>query len=541
MTKRRALVLLACLALCASQAVGTQPEAMADVRIVGPRVEFQLKGPFEGLTLRISGPDGFYYQEPWEPGEMPVFHLDRAAGDGVYTYELRIPRAPGDEAGPPRVQSGSFEIRGGTFVVDAGGDTQSQPGDRRAFVWKAFVTHSDNTVIDGNLAVGTDVDATPQSTETFGDEVIKIKDPHTEIFFDDTSTSGPDNDWRLIANDVSGSAEYFAIQDVGGGNQVFRVDQGAPANAVRIDSSGELGLGTAAPAKSLHVVKSAPAIRLEKDTATTQTWDITADDTAFRIIDETGNSTAPSFEIAAGAPAPSIYVAENGDVGIGTDSPGANLHLLLSGTPISAHPNTAFLIQNTGSTNAGAQLSLVGGTESNSNGQIAFGDVTGQFQGRIFYSTPNDYMRFDTNGAERMRILSDGKVGIGVTSVGSGYAIVHSSGASLTTGGVWTDASSRSLKEAVRPLSTNAAMAAFRALEPVTFRFKASPEEEHVGFIAEDVPDLVAAVDRKGLAPMDVTAVLTRVVQEQQRIIEEQRAELAALAQRVATLESHDP
>ena len=37
-----------------------------------------------------------------------------------------------------------------------------------------------------------------------------------------------------------------------------------------------------------------------------------------------------------------------------------------------------------------------------------------------------------------------------------------------------------------------------------------------MGFIAEDVPDLVATKDRKGLSPMDIVAVLTKVLQEQQ-------------------------
>ncbi|MBC8391607.1 MAG: hypothetical protein H8E17_03440, partial [Deltaproteobacteria bacterium] len=41
------------------------------------------------------------------------------------------------------------------------------------------------------------------------------------------------------------------------------------------------------------------------------------------------------------------------------------------------------------------------------------------------------------------------------------------------------------------------------------------------GFIAEDVPELVATKDRKGMSSMDVVAVLTRVVQEQQKTIAE--------------------
>ena len=93
------------------------------------------------------------------------------------------------------------------------------------------------------------------------------------------------------------------------------------------------------------------------------------------------------------------------------------------------------------------------------------------------------------------------------------------SGACVTTGGVWTNASSRSAKENIRNLSAEEAMTALDDLEPVQFNYKAEPEEEHLGFIAEDVPDLVAEKDRKRLSPMDVVALLTKVVQEQQRKI----------------------
>ncbi len=46
-----------------------------------------------------------------------------------------------------------------------------------------------------------------------------------------------------------------------------------------------------------------------------------------------------------------------------------------------------------------------------------------------------------------------------------------------------------------------------------------------MGFIAEDVPELVANKDRKGLSPMDIVAVLTKVVQRQQKDIEELKGE----------------
>ncbi len=106
-------------------------------------------------------------------------------------------------------------------------------------------------------------------------------------------------------------------------------------------------------------------------------------------------------------------------------------------------------------------------------------------------------------------------------------------GATCTAGGVWTDASSRDLKEDINDLSASQAMDALDKLKPVTYKYKADKEDEYVGFIAEEVPDLVASKDRKGMSPMDVVAVLTKVLQEQQRINEELRKEIAELKSQV--------
>ncbi|MFZ4439041.1 MAG: tail fiber domain-containing protein, partial [Syntrophales bacterium] len=95
------------------------------------------------------------------------------------------------------------------------------------------------------------------------------------------------------------------------------------------------------------------------------------------------------------------------------------------------------------------------------------------------------------------------------------------SGAYVTTGGVWTNASSREYKENIQTLTSREANQTLDGLNPVRFSYKADKEDRHVGFIAEDVPDLVATQDRKGLSPMDIVAVLTKVIQEQKNAISE--------------------
>ena len=91
------------------------------------------------------------------------------------------------------------------------------------------------------------------------------------------------------------------------------------------------------------------------------------------------------------------------------------------------------------------------------------------------------------------------------------------------------DSSECELKENIRDITTAEAVDALEQLRPRTFNYKADTGESYAGFIAEEVPDLVATNDRKGLAPMDVVAVLTKVVQEQKQQIDALQERLDAL------------
>jgi hypothetical protein len=133
----------------------------------------------------------------------------------------------------------------------------------------------------------------------------------------------------------------------------------------------------------------------------------------------------------------------------------------------------------------------------------------------------------------RLHINYNGEFGINGVPV-AGHEIHTSSGAYLASG-TWTNASSRDYKERIEPLSVEAAAQALAALNPVTYAYKDDADQQRVGFIAEDVPDLVAMKDRKGLSPMDIVAVLTKVLQQKSQIIDEQARRLAA-SERTADL-----
>jgi hypothetical protein len=80
--------------------------------------------------------------------------------------------------------------------------------------------------------------------------------------------------------------------------------------------------------------------------------------------------------------------------------------------------------------------------------------------------------------------------------------------------------SSRELKESIAVLPAQEAIETLEGLNPVKYNLKADKEKNlHIGFIAEDVPDLVASRDRKAISTDHIVAVLTKVVKEQHKTI----------------------
>lgn len=120
------------------------------------------------------------------------------------------------------------------------------------------------------------------------------------------------------------------------------------------------------------------------------------------------------------------------------------------------------------------------------------------------------------NDDAKIVVDTDGDVGIGVAN--PTYKI-HVVGGAYCNGTQWQDVSSRKYKEKIRSLSTEEAFNTLEELTPVKFFYKSQKDEECLGFIAEDVPELVATKNREGMSSMDVVAVLTKVLKEQQKTI----------------------
>ena len=341
---------------------------------------------------------------------------------------------------------------------------------------QAAQVFNEDVIVDGSLAIG--LDAT--SSESFGSDTLRLKENNLRIHFDDSSNDGsfPDNDWRIVINDSSsGGDNFFAIEDSETSKQVFRVDAGSQAHAIRAKGS-HVGFGEGSPSVELHVTDGdTPTLRLEQDGSAgwgQATWDVAGNEANFFIRDAKNGSKLP-FRIKPGAVNNRVAIHSNGGVGIG----------LSTGTGFPT-PQAKFHV----------------GAETDSG---------------------------------------DGLL-IGPAGTSSNSATLHVVGTALISGATYIGgtlkiASSRSLKENIAAVTALDAMTALRALEPVHYNYIGETESQ-LGFIAEDVPDLVASDSRKSLTPMDFTALLTRVTQEQQTTIEQQQETIATLESRLAKLEN---
>jgi hypothetical protein len=534
-------------------------EPIARVATSVSSVEWQLGAAAERVTLTVTGPDGFEFTKSFAAGKAPSFRLQDInidSPDGSYTWELRATphiskeiraqlaaaREADDSAAIARitreaglnntpVQSGGLMVMNGAFVPvdreEPRGATQPSASATSSTGVTASATHgapitamdtviADDLIVQSSECVGFDcVDG-----ESFGTDTIRLKENTTRIAFVDTSSGAgfPSTDWTLEANDqASGGQNRFSIVDVTDATTPFTIRGLAPTNSIFVASNGKVGFRTASPLLDLHVTTGdTPALRFEQTNTsgfTAQTWDVAGNEANFFVRDLTGGSRLP-FRIRPGAPTSSVDIAASGNVGIGTASPEVKLHVF------SASTSDTFI-------GLGEDPDGSTGTQSAFNvgyGGSSFGRAAGFFNVRPDSNAvaPNPSVRFMTANTVRMIIDNEGFVGLGSTT--NPDAPIHytngTSQARLTTAGVWQDASSRKAKENIKELDASAAMKALEELKPVTYNYKVLPTDGKVGFIAEDVPDLVATPEREGLSALDIVAVVTKVVQEQQKTID---------------------
>ena len=172
----------------------------------------------------------------------------------------------------------------------------------------------------------------------------------------------------------------------------------ATAAALKVSGISTLGDTTAASAVVAGLVTAQSGISITGGDLTLPDAIIHAGDTNTRVR----FPAADTFTVET-AGAERFRVNSAGNIGIGTNDP-------TNGTDANARQ---LVIRNTADPTARGGLSLIHGTSGTGGfGSIVFGTSNATRRGAIEYSHQEDSMRLETQGSERVRITSVGRVGI---------------------------------------------------------------------------------------------------------------------------------
>jgi|GEM_PF-2121965 len=450
---------------------------------------------FQGILKDGSGNpvgDGSYsviftiYDDPAAGATLWAETTSVSTSDGLFTVLLGADNPVPDSA---------FNDSSRYLGIKVGADPEMTPRQKMASVGYSFRTEQWTSAaqnllrMNGNVGIGTTIPQVKLHVDS-GDVFIgniptpALSFPNENLYIGNTigdpknsfRIDGWLNDLAIIASSSPGAAAGASIS--------FRtaLAGGLESDRMRISPAGNIGIGTNAPVNKLDV--------------------------------EGGAAIGTSFSGTNSAPANGLLV--QGNVGIGTSSPTAQLHVHdASGT---INGSRLMLTQTTTGTTIFDGAALICTAPNRT----------------YLWNYENGPSIFGTNNAERLRIDSTGRVGIGISAPA---ALLHVNGTAGNNTGVWSNLSDRRLKKEIEPVSV--ALESVLQLKGVTFRWKDEGMDKEFGrvrgLIAQDVEQVIpewVKTDPDGykrLEPIGIDALLIEAIKEQQKQIEELKKEIREL------------
>jgi hypothetical protein len=216
--------------------------------------------------------------------------------------------------------------------------------------------------------------------------------------------------------------------------------------------------------------------------------------------------------------------ASLGTVGGGHGNTASGARATVGGGVLNTASGDSATVPGGQSNTAAGNFSFAAGLRAKANHQGAF--VWGDSQFADVAST----------GANQFIVRASGGIWLGTTtspSIPAGQFLSTSTGAHLTTGGVWTNASSRSIKAGFSPVDPGEVLDQVASLPITTWHYQAEPGVIHIGPVSEDFHAAFGVGgDDRTIGTVDADGVALAAIQGLNQKLE---AEVASLRQELSS------
>jgi hypothetical protein len=338
------------------------------------------------LTVDTSGNVGIGTDSP---AQNLTIEKTVTSGDGA-TALLGVFAKGGAAGEDAEIYIGQNQSRAAKIVAHKKGTGNDHDLSFSTNASAATPTEKMRILANGNVGIGT---TSPAAKLEVSGGALKVTNAGNASIF-------------INANAVGSDASIFFEEDDGvkakiqhdASNDSMLFTDGAFTDTMTLKGA-KVGIGTTSPEEKMQLLSSGNTlIRVTSGTSSIAGIDFgDTDDTDVGRIRYLNSSNALQFSTQA---TERMRITSSGNVGIGTTAPSEKLHVVGDAS-----------INTTGNSTG---LRII--TSATGEGYLIFGDTADNSMGGMAYSNSTNALMFDSNNAERMRIDSSGRVGIGTTN-----------------------------------------------------------------------------------------------------------------------------
>jgi hypothetical protein len=200
-----------------------------------------------------------------------------------------------------------------------------------------------------------------------------------------------------------------------------------------------------------------------------------------------------------------------------------------------------------GNTASGWGATVPGGRDNTAQGDYSFAagrQAKALHRGTFVWGDSTDWVNINSSSDNQFIVRANGGIWFGqattdfTPTIGPGVFINTSTGARLTTGGIWEDGSDRNLKENFAPVDRQEVLERLAAMPITTWNYKAEdPSIRRMGPTGQDFYATFAlGQDDRHIASLDANGVALAAIQGLYELSQEQSARIEALESENAAL-----